>query len=125
MSASAVEIDEPQTASFMEIAGRQIPVNQEGYLIDFGDWNEEVARTMAQSDQLKLSDCHWIVINFLRDYFQEYGVPPSPRTVKNTIGDQISAWGCTNETLEQAFPLGGCKQACRLAGLPAYYCHAC
>ena len=27
--------------------------------------------------------------------------------------------------LKEIFPLGGCKHACRLAGLPTSYCHAC
>jgi tRNA 2-thiouridine synthesizing protein E len=32
---------------------------------------------------------------------------------------------CTRKALEALFPQGGCKQACRIAGLPDYYCHSC
>jgi sulfur relay (sulfurtransferase) DsrC/TusE family protein len=35
------------------------------------------------------------------------------------------AYGCTKQTLREIFPMGGCKHACRLAGLPESYCHSC
>lgn len=125
MSVTAKQMNEDRPTSVIEVAGRQIQVNQDGYLINFEDWSEDVAMTMAEIDRLELTDCHWAAINFLRDYFNEYEVPPSPRVVIKQVGNKIDAWGCTNKTLEQAFPQGGCKHACRLAGLPSYYCHAC
>ena len=125
MSVTAKQMDEVTTAGVIEVGEREILVNKDGYLINFDDWDENVAKTMAEIDHLELTDCHWAAINFLREYFSEYEVPPSPRVVIKKVGDKINAWGCTNKTLEQAFPLGGCKHACRLAGLPSYYCHAC
>jgi len=111
--------------NIIKIKGQEIHINKDGYLINFDDWNEDIAKEMAATDQLELSECHWLTLNFLRDFFREYEVPPSPHIVKKEIGEKISSWGCTNKTLEKAFPMGGCKQACRLAGLPEHYCHAC
>ena len=125
MSATAIKLDKSQIAGVIQVGEKQIGINQEGYLINFDDWDEEAAKAMAEVDHLELSHCHWIAINFMRDFYREYEVPPPPRVVIKAIGDKINARGCTNKTLEQTFPLGGCKQACRLAGLPAYYCHAC
>lgn len=121
MSATAVQ----QVPNLIRVGDREIEVNQEGYLVNFDDWDAEVAKTMAAIDHLELSSCHWEAIKFLREYYTEYEIPPSPRVVIKAIGDKINTWGCTNKNLEQAFPLGGCKHACRLAGLPSYYCHAC
>ncbi|MCU7835444.1 MAG: TusE/DsrC/DsvC family sulfur relay protein [gamma proteobacterium symbiont of Taylorina sp.] len=104
---------------------KQVAVNNKGYLINFDDWDENFAKTMSEIDHLKLTDCHWEAINFLRDFYREYEVPPHPRSVIKAIGDKISSWGCTKKDFEKAFPLGGCKQACRLAGLPLHYCHSC
>ena len=121
MSATAVQ----QVPNLIRVGDREIEVNQEGYLVNFDDWDAEVAKTMAAIDHLELSSCHWEAIKFLREYYTEYEIPPSPRVVIKAIGDKINTWGCTSKNLEQAFPLGGCKHACRLAGLPSYYCHAC
>jgi len=125
VSATAIKLDNRKIANVIQVGEKQIKINQEGYLVNFGDWNEETAKAMAEVDHLELSDCHWIAINFMRNFYREYEVPPPPRVVIKAIGDKINARGCSNKTLEQTFPLGGCKQACRLAGLPAYYCHAC
>jgi TusE/DsrC/DsvC family sulfur relay protein len=109
----------------LEVNGTRIPLNSDGYLANFGDWNEDVARTMADMDGLELTECHWLAINFLREFYETYEVPPSDRLMIKKIGERISEHGCTRRTLKQIFPKGGCKHACRLAGLPEHYCHAC
>ena len=125
MSVTAKQMDDDRRPGVINVGDRKIAVNKNGYLVNFEDWDEEVANTMAETDGLDLTDCHWAAINFLREYYTEYEVPPSPRIVIKRVGHEFDAWGCTNKTIEQAFPLGGCKQACRLAGLPWHYCHAC
>jgi len=114
-----------KSQSSIQVGNKQIPVNHKGYLINFDDWSKDVSKAMAKNDHLELKECHWEAINFLREFYREYEVPPSPRTVIKAIGDKINSWGCTNKDFENAFPLGGCKQACRLAGLPSHYCHSC
>jgi len=112
--------------SAMQIAGRELAVNHKGYLVDFDAWDKEVAEAIAKEEGLTLSECHWAVINFLRDYYGEFEHPPSPRLVIKGIGERLTMNApCTRKTLEALFPTGGCKPACRIAGLPDYYCHAC
>ena len=123
MNASVAAVDKSQ--NMVQVGGKQVAVNNKGYLINFDDWDKDFAETMSAIDNLKLSECHWEAINFLRDFYREYQIPPHPRVVIKAIGDKVSSWGCTRKDLENAFPLGGCKQACRLAGLPFYYCHSC
>ena len=109
----------------LEIGGRPVPVNDKGFLVHFSDWNEDVAKTMAEQDHLELAECHWAAFRFMRGYYAEYEVPPSPRVLIQEVGNQLQEYRCGYGTLKTLFPLGGCKQACRLAGLPEYYCHAC
>ena len=123
MNASNEKTHEKQNV--LQVGEKQVAVNHKGYLINFDAWNEDFAKTVAERDHLKLKKCHWEAINFLRNFYREYEVPPSPRIIIKAIGDKINSWGCTNKDLEKAFPLGGCKQACRLAGLPYHYCHVC
>lgn len=102
-----------------------VEVNNKGFLVNFDDWNKEVAQALAKEFKLELTECHWMVINFMRDYFMEYGIAPEPREVIAKIGKQINPHvKCNKKHLEGLFG-GGCKQACQIAGLPHTYCRGC
>ncbi|MGE5154709.1 MAG: TusE/DsrC/DsvC family sulfur relay protein [Bdellovibrio bacteriovorus] len=110
--------------SVTQIAGRDLELNRKGHLVHFDHWDRGIAEALAAEEGLTLTDCHWSVINFLRDYYTTHEIAPSPRVVIKSIGQEISAHvPCTRKHLESLFPGGGCKQACRIAGLPDYYCH--
>ncbi|KAA6185076.1 TusE/DsrC/DsvC family sulfur relay protein [Thiohalocapsa marina] len=110
----------------MQIAGRNVQFNKKGHLVSFQDWDNDLAAALAAEDGLKLTPCHWSVINFLRDYYAFHEIPPSPKVIVREIGHQLSThMPCTRKSLMSLFPNGGCKQACRIAGLPDYYCYAC
>jgi len=110
----------------IEVKGKTLQLNSKGLLQNMGDWNEDVAKAMAMEDGFELNDCHWAAINFLRDYYHEFEVPPSSRVMIKEVGDKMSASGkCSGKMLKQLFPKGGCKHACRIAGLPMEYCNAC
>ena len=106
-----------------EITTRDLELNRKGHLARFDDWSRDVAEALADEEGLTLSECHWNVINFLRGYYATHEIPPSPRVVIKTIGHEISAHiPCKHKHLQSLFPKGGLKQACRIAGLPDYYC---
>jgi len=109
----------------IEVQGRSVEIGPKGFVLDFDAWDEDVARAMAAEEGLELGDCHWKAIHFIRRYYQEFEIPPSARVMIHEVGEQLSAARCTFKTLKQLFPNGGCRQACRLAGLPTYYCSAC
>ena len=110
----------------MQIAGRQLERSPQGMLLDFEVWSKEVAEAIAEEEGLALSDCHWKVIDFLRHFYAMHEIPSSPKVIVKAIGAELSGHGpCTRKHLESLFPNGGCKQACRIAGLPRYYCHSC
>ena len=104
--------------SFLEVAGRRVATDSEGYLRDLADWSEDFARAQAAREGLILTDEHWDVIRFLRAYFQEHGVQAQVRVM---IRHFAGAWGPergTNHYLHAIFPRGGPqKQGNRLAGL--------
>lgn len=111
----------------MQIAGETLEVNNRGHLVDFDAWTHEVGKAFAKSEGLELTDSHWTVIDYLRQYYGVHEIPPSPRLILKEIGEQLTEHGapCTRKYLKVLFPEGGCKQACRIAGIPVYYCHAC
>ncbi|MGD8207994.1 MAG: TusE/DsrC/DsvC family sulfur relay protein [Thiohalocapsa sp.] len=110
----------------VQIAGREVHFNKKGHLAHFDRWDNTLAEALAAEVGLTLTECHWSVINFLREYYAFHEMPPSPKVIIRAIGHDVSRHTpCTRKTLEALFPEGGCKQACRIAGLPEYYCHSC
>lgn len=110
----------------MQVAGREVRFNNKGLLASFHDWDNDLAEALAADDGIELTDCHWTVINFMREYYAFHEIPPSPKVMIRAIGTQVSMHTpCTRRTLDNLFPEGGCRQACRIAGLPDFYCHSC
>lgn len=97
--------------------------NSKGYMVNFDAWSKGFAIEMAKEHGLVLKDCHWLVINFLRDYQSEYGIAPDHREVIKKLSKQINpTTPCTKKHLEGLFGEGGCKLACKIAGLPDCHC---
>jgi tRNA 2-thiouridine synthesizing protein E len=102
----------------IEFEGKQYEVDEEGYLQDWQEWNEGVAGIMAQEDGLELSEAHWEVIRFLRDYFEKYQIAPMIKILTKEIGKTMGKDKGNTKYLYELYPAGPAKQACRYAGLP-------
>ena len=106
----------PQRA--VAVGGRQILLDSEGYLCRLDDWSEEFAVVLAKDEGLVLTDEHWEVIRYLRDYYRDHAVQAQVRAM---IRHFTQAWGPqrgSNHYLHEIFPRGGPqKQGNRLAGL--------
>ncbi len=103
----------------MNVDGREIQTNENGYLENHEDWSEAVAEAIAASESLELSERHWDLIRFLRDEFVNNG-GNQPNT-RNLVKAMAKAWGdrSTNaKTLYDLFPGDPSKQGGRIAGLP-------
>jgi tRNA 2-thiouridine synthesizing protein E len=97
--------------------------NNKGYLVNFDAWTKDFAIDMAEEHGLELTDCHWLVINYLRDYQAEYDMAPDPRVIIKNLSKEINPTApCTRKHLEGLFGEGGCKLACKIAGLPNCHC---
>ena len=99
-----------------EILGAE--VDEEGYLLKISDWSREIAITMSEEDGIELSPEHWEVINFLRDYYNEYQIAPAIRVLVEALRKKLGEEKGNNKYLYQLFPYGPAKQACKIAGLP-------
>jgi tRNA 2-thiouridine synthesizing protein E len=104
--------------AMINVAGKDIEVDEEGYLVNRADWNEEVAKIMAKADNCDLTESHWEVINFLREYYEEYQIAPAVRVLTKAIGKKLGADKGNSKYLYELFPYGPAKQACKYAGLP-------
>jgi tRNA 2-thiouridine synthesizing protein E len=102
----------------VNIAGKDIEVDEEGYLVNLADWTQDVANYLAQEEKVEMSDAHWEVVNFLREYYDEYQIAPAIRVLTKAIAKKLGADKGNNKYLYELFPYGPAKQACKIAGLP-------
>ncbi|MEJ5270261.1 TusE/DsrC/DsvC family sulfur relay protein [Hydrogenophilus thiooxidans] len=102
----------------IEVAGKTIEVDEEGYLTNLSDWDEEVAAELAKKEGIDMTENHWEVVNFLREYYEEYQVAPPIRVLTKAIAKKLGPEKGNSDYLYELFPYGPAKQACKIAGLP-------
>jgi tRNA 2-thiouridine synthesizing protein E len=102
----------------MDFQGKQVEVDDDGYLVNLEDWAPELAQELANEDSITLTDAHWEVINFLRDYYEKYQIAPMIKILVKEIGKVMGPEKGNTKYLYELYPGGPAKQACRYAGLP-------
>lgn len=102
----------------IEVNGKTVETDEEGYLTDLNVWDEDIAKVLAKQDNLELTNNHWEVIHFLREYYNEYQIAPAVRVLTKAIGKKLGPEKGNSKYLYELFPYGPAKQACRFAGLP-------
>ena len=102
----------------IEVNGKSFETDEEGYLANLNDWEKDVATVMAKEDDIELSDDHWEIINFLREYYEEYQIAPAVRVLTKAVGKKLGKAKGNSKYLYELFPYGPGKQACKFAGLP-------
>jgi len=101
-----------------EVNGTVFEADEEGYLIDIGAWNEELAVLIAEDENIEMSDDAWEVVNFLRSYYEEYQIAPAVRVLTKAVKKKLGPEKGNSKYLYELFPYGPAKQACKIAGLP-------
>lgn len=102
----------------IELNGKQYETDQDGYLKNLDDWSEELAVAIAQKDGIELSDAHWEIVRFVREFYQEYKTSPAIRMLVKSLGQKFGEEKGNSRYLQRLFPDGPAKQATKIAGLP-------
>jgi len=102
----------------IDVNGKTYETDEEGYLVNLGEWNEDVANYIAQTENVNMSEQHWEVVNFLREYYNEFQIAPAVRVLTKAIGKKLGPEKGNSQYLYELFPYGPAKQACKIAGLP-------
>jgi len=96
------------TFEFQEL---KIEVDEDGFIQKPEEWNEEVAKALASTEDVQvMTDNHWKVIFYLRDYYKKYGIAPMIRKLCKETGFSL-------KEIYELFPSGPAKGACKVAGL--------
>ena len=94
------------------IAGKEVQVNDEGFMTDPSEWNEDVAAAIAVEEGIpELTDAHWQVINWSRETAKNLNWK-SPTLRQITTGT-----GVNTKQLFALFPKGPAKKVARVSGL--------
>jgi TusE/DsrC/DsvC family sulfur relay protein len=93
------------------IAGRDIHVDDEGFLTTYDEWDEDLAKQLAAQIGIGLTGPHWKALRFLRDDYASQGETATLRRV-SVLG------GIPTKELFVLFPNKPAKKMAYIAGLP-------
>lgn len=104
---------------YVNVDGKQIATDQEGYIQDMSEWSEGFATAIAEKEGITLTDEHWEVIWYIREFHEKHQVQAQ---VLDMIKHFAKKWGKekgNNKYLHKLFPTGGGpqKQGNRIAGI--------
>lgn len=94
------------------LGGKMIEIDEDGFIQDPDAWDEEVAKDLAKTEAVDvMTDEHWKLVHYLREYYLEYNMAPMIRKLCKATGFKL-------KEIYDLFPSGPAKGACKVAGLP-------
>jgi len=94
------------------LGGIEIEIDEDGFIQESEKWNQALAEDLAKTENASpMSEDHWKLVNYLRDYYIKFGIAPPIRMVVKQTGFDL-------KRIYQLFPSGPAKGACKVAGLP-------
>ncbi len=93
------------------IAGHEVHVDEEGFLTSYDEWDEGLAKALAEQIGIELGEDHLEVLRFLREDFTQKGETATLRRVSTVAG-------VPTKRLFELFPKKPAKKMAYVAGLP-------
>jgi dissimilatory sulfite reductase related protein len=94
------------------LGGKEIDIDEDGFIQQPEGWTKEVAEDLAKNENaFPMSETHWKIVNYLRDYYAKFGIAPPIRMLVKQTGVDL-------KRIYELFPSGPAKGACKVAGLP-------
>jgi dissimilatory sulfite reductase related protein len=98
--------------SQLEVNGKTLTLDEDGFIQEPEKWDQAVAEALAKTEGVDaMTDEHWKVVNYLREYYLEYESAPMIRMVCKQTGFKL-------KEIYDLFPSGPAKGACKVAGMP-------
>ena len=102
----------------MLFEGKEIARDAQGYLLNIADWSEALALQIAAEESIVMSEAHWEVVHFVRDFYLEFNTSPAIRMLVKAMAQKLGEEKGNSRYLFRLFPEGPAKQATKIAGLP-------
>ena len=95
-----------------KLGGLELEIDEDGFIQEPEKWNKNVAEDLAKTENASpMGNDHWKLVNYLRNYYLEFGIAPPIRMLTKETGLDL-------KYIYQLFPSGPAKGACKIAGLP-------
>lgn len=96
----------------MQVGERSIELDADGFMLEPGLWDEEVAAAIARDEGIEeIGEKHWTIVNLIRAYWKEHDLAPPVRLLCKEGGVSV-------REIYKLFTSGPARGACRVAGLP-------
>lgn len=102
----------------LNIDGRTIALDKDGYLVNLNDWDKEAAKALAAQENILLTPAHWEIINLLQEFYREFELSPAMRALVKYTEKKLGTEKGKSIYLLQLFPPSPAKIASKIAGLP-------
>ncbi len=100
----------------IEVNGRVVDTDNEGFLTEPSDWDHSVAEVLARQENIEMTDDHWQVVKIVREHYEYSQCVPEARILLKTLAKKIGKNQATRKYLYNLFPYGYGQQACKIAG---------
>lgn len=110
--------DNTTVPNTLVVGERTLALDKHGYLVALEEWQPSVAERFAELENIVLTEAHWEVIRFVREFYQEFNTSPAVRMLVKAMAAKFGPDKGNSKYLFMLFPEGPAKQATRLAGLP-------
>ncbi|HDN26367.1 MAG TPA: TusE/DsrC/DsvC family sulfur relay protein [Thioploca sp.] len=107
----------------IEVQGKTIETDTNGYLVNQRDWSQEVAMKLAAAEKIDMTETHWGLIEAVRQFSDENKQQVSMIDLIHLLSKHLKetpyeARRDIDNFLYQLFPNGPDKQLAKIAGLP-------
>ncbi|MCQ4270212.1 TusE/DsrC/DsvC family sulfur relay protein [Pseudomonas kuykendallii] len=104
--------------SSIDVEGRSIALDKDGYLVRLDDWSPAVAAALAEREGLALQTAHWEILDLLRAFYAEFQLSPATRPLIKYVALKLGPEKGNSLHLNHLFQGTPAKLAAKLAGLP-------
>lgn len=102
----------------MSSVEKEFDRDEQGYLKNSNEWNEDLALIMAEEEKILMTDAHWEVVKYMREFYREFNISPTMRMLVRAMAKMYGDDKANSRFLFRLFPQGPEKQATKIAGLP-------
>ena len=102
----------------IKFKGQHYPTDVQGFIKKRLTWSKPLGEHMARLDGIDLTDEHWEVIHYFREYYEDYNVPPPMRMVIRVFKKAFGEENANSRYLLKLFPEGATKAASKFGGMP-------
>ena len=106
----------------IESHSRTFETDEEGFLSNPVEWSKDVAIALADDEGIAMTETHWGLIDYVREYYVQNQVHPTMHILVRNLGKSFGKTFREEKAyvkyLYELFPTDPIKQLCKIAGLP-------